>query len=71
MHLNYGWMWYFWTEAHEYFMNPFAVLLWATALVCDVAYPFVFAQIRKSEKVSEDGRKIAGFRGTADQKKDS
>ena len=51
-------------------MNPFAVLLCATALVCDLMYPFIFASIRKSEKVLEDGRKIAGFRGILDQKKD-
>jgi hypothetical protein len=63
-------MWYFWNEAHEYFMSPFAVLLWATALVCDVVYPFIFAQIRKSEKVLEDGRKIAGVRDFVEDKKD-
>jgi hypothetical protein len=64
-------MWYFWNDAHEYFMNPFAVLLWVTALVCDVVYPFVFASTRKSELVLEDGRKIAGIESFVDEKKDS
>jgi hypothetical protein len=41
-------------------MNPFAVVLWVTALVCDLIYPFVFAQIRKSERILLDGRKVAG-----------
>lgn len=60
MYINYGWMWYHWREAYEYFMNPFAVVLWVTALICDLIYPFVFAQIRKSERILLDGRKVAG-----------
>jgi hypothetical protein len=40
-------------------MSPFAVVLWFTALLCDLIYPFVFARIRKSEKVLADGRKVA------------
>jgi hypothetical protein len=41
-------------------MSPFAVVLWVTALISDLIYPFVFAQIRKSERVLPDGRKVAG-----------
>ncbi|PVH75259.1 hypothetical protein DL98DRAFT_562445 [Cadophora sp. DSE1049] len=59
LHANYGWMWYFWREGHEYFMNPFSVFLWATALVADAVYPFAFAYVRKTEKVGPDGRKMA------------
>jgi hypothetical protein len=44
----------------RYFMSPFAVVLWVTALICDLIYPFVFAQIRKSERILLDGRKVAG-----------
>jgi len=40
-------------------MSPFAVVLWVTALICDLIYPFFFAQIRKSERVLPDGRKVA------------
>ncbi|TVY18345.1 Terpene cyclase andB [Lachnellula arida] len=60
LYLNYGAMWYMWREAHEYFMSPFGIFLWGTALVCDLIYPFVFAEIRKTEEVLPDGRKVAG-----------
>ena len=60
MYMHYGWAWYFWREAHEYFMSPFGIFLWATGLVCDLIYPFVFYHIRKTEKVLPDGRKVRG-----------
>ncbi|KAH9215122.1 hypothetical protein DL95DRAFT_523429 [Leptodontidium sp. 2 PMI_412] len=60
LHANYGWMWYYWREGHEYFMSPFSIFLWVTALVTDFVYPFAFAYIRKTEKVGPDGRKVAG-----------
>lgn len=40
-------------------MNPFAILLWGTALVSDLMYPFVFGYFRRTEKVGLDGRKFA------------
>jgi hypothetical protein len=43
-------------------MNPFAVLLWITALLADVVYPFVLVRVRKTERVLGDGRRIAGGR---------
>ncbi|KAH8812525.1 hypothetical protein F5884DRAFT_832161 [Xylogone sp. PMI_703] len=58
--LCYGWGWYFWREAHEYFMSPFSIFLWVTGLTCDLVYPFVLWQVRKSEKVLPDGRKVRG-----------
>lgn len=61
LYLNYGCMWYLWREAHEYFMSPFGIFLWGTALVCDLIYPFVFAEVRKTEDVLEDGSKMAGL----------
>lgn len=61
LHLCYAWMWYTWREGHEYVMNPFAVLMWITALVADLVYPFAFAAVRKTERVAPDGRKIAGI----------
>ncbi|KUJ24430.1 uncharacterized protein LY89DRAFT_679574 [Mollisia scopiformis] len=57
---NYGWEWWMWREAHEYFMSPFAVFMWVTCLVCDLVYPFFFARIRRTEKVLLDGRKAPG-----------
>ncbi len=60
LYLNYGCAWYFWREAHEYFMSPFGVFLWGTGLVCDLVYPFFFYQIRKTEKVLPDGSRVRG-----------
>lgn len=57
LYLNYGWVWWFWTEAHEYFVSPFALFLWVGGFVCDVIYAFVLWQVRQTERVLEDGRK--------------
>ena len=60
MYMYYGWAYYYWKEAHEYFLSPFAIFLWCTGLVCDLIYPFVFYHIRKTEKVLPDGKKVRG-----------
>jgi hypothetical protein len=57
------------TDLIRYFMSPFAVVLWGTALVCDLIYPFVFAQIRNSERVLPDGRKVASDSISVDKKR--
>ncbi|KAI9651522.1 MAG: hypothetical protein M1829_002700 [Trizodia sp. TS-e1964] len=54
----YAWEWYFWREAHEYFMSPFAVFLWASSLLCDFIYPYALWRIKKSERVLLYGRKV-------------
>ncbi len=57
-YLVYGWDWYFWREAHEYFMSPFALFLWVTSLICDCVYPYALWRIKKkTEEVLGDGRK--------------
>lgn len=56
--LNYGWAWYFWREAHGYFMSPFAIFLWGTGLVRDLAYPLLYLQAQRTTKVLHDGRKV-------------
>lgn len=38
-------------------MSPFGVFLWGTGLVCDLIYPFIFYEIRKTERVLPDGSK--------------
>ena len=58
LYLVYGWAWYFWREAHQYFMSPFAIFLWATSLICDGVYPYALWCIKKTENVLPDGRKI-------------
>jgi hypothetical protein len=52
-------------------MSPFAVVLWGTALICDLIYPIVFTRIRASEKVLADGRKVASDGVHMNEKKDS
>jgi hypothetical protein len=52
-------------------MSPFAVVLWVTALISDLIYPFVFAQIRKSERLLPDGRKVAGDSISGNRKRTS
>ncbi|KAK4203559.1 hypothetical protein QBC40DRAFT_274519 [Triangularia verruculosa] len=58
-YMVYGWEWYFWTEAHEYFMSPFGMFLWVTCLVSDCVYPFALWKIQKTEVLLADGRKVA------------
>lgn len=54
----YGWEWYFWREAHEYFMSPFALFLWVSSVICDCVYPYALWRIKKTERVLPDGRKV-------------
>lgn len=60
MYAYYAWRWYFWPEAHDYFTNPFALLLGAVGFLADAVYPFVFAHVRRTERVLSDGRKVSG-----------
>ena len=49
-----------WPEAHYYFMNPVAIVMWSTSIVADIVFAFLFATIRRTEVVLPDGRKIVG-----------
>ncbi|KAK4505250.1 hypothetical protein PRZ48_003213 [Zasmidium cellare] len=60
LYLNYAWAWWFWPEAHEYFVSPFALFLWVGGFVCDIAYAFVLWRVKQTEIVLEDGRKEDG-----------
>jgi hypothetical protein len=60
MYMNYGWAWYFWREAHEYFMSPFGIFLWGTGFVCDLIYPLVLYEVQRTEKVLPDGSRVRG-----------
>jgi hypothetical protein len=44
-----GILWWYWPEAHEYFINPFGIFMCGTAVFCDIVYPFLLWQIRRSE----------------------
>ncbi|PYH99045.1 hypothetical protein BO71DRAFT_405605 [Aspergillus ellipticus CBS 707.79] len=52
--------WYYWPEAHGYYMSPPGVFMWVTSVVCDVVYPFVFYRIRQTERQLPDGRRVPG-----------
>jgi len=60
LHMFWGFGYYFWPAGHAYFMTPFSIFLWSSGLAADLIYPFVFHQIRKTEKVLPDGRKAPG-----------
>jgi hypothetical protein len=41
-----------------------------TGLLCDIAYPFILAHVRSSEKVLPDGMIISGYEvASAEEKK--
>lgn len=69
LYMNYGWAWYMWREAHEYFMSPFGIFLWGTGLLCDLIYPFTFIAVKKTETVLiRGGVKAAGGITVKDKK---
>ncbi|PSR83574.1 hypothetical protein BD289DRAFT_369842 [Coniella lustricola] len=59
LNINYGWAWYAWREAHGYFMSAPGIFLWASTTICDIAYAFVFAYVKRRERVLPDGSKAA------------
>ncbi|KAK3496250.1 hypothetical protein B0T13DRAFT_400707 [Neurospora crassa] len=58
-------LWWFWPEAHGFVFSPFAVFLWGTSLVCDIMYPFVLWQVRRSEVLLPDGTLAMSSAGQA------
>jgi hypothetical protein len=53
-------LWWYWPEAHSYFVNPFAVFLVGGATVLDVLYGPLLWWVRSQETVLPDGRCVAG-----------
>jgi hypothetical protein len=56
----YGYCWYVWPEAHEYFVNPLGVCLSATWVLADLVYVVVLWHVKRTEIVLRDGRKVSG-----------
>ncbi|KAL1853917.1 hypothetical protein Daus18300_011659, partial [Diaporthe australafricana] len=52
-------LWYYWPEAHGYFLNPLGMFICGTALLCDLVYPFALWQVRQTEVALPDGRIIS------------
>ncbi|KAK5991520.1 Terpene cyclase ascF [Cladobotryum mycophilum] len=60
LNINYGWAWYTWTEAHEYFVSSPGIFMWSITTICDILYAIILLNVKRSEKVLADGRKVAG-----------
>ncbi|KAF4780663.1 hypothetical protein HER10_EVM0000698 [Colletotrichum scovillei] len=56
-----GLLWWYWPEAHGFFVNPMSIFLMTTCLACDTAYPFILAEVRRSEQILSDGRLVSGI----------
>lgn len=56
-------LWYWWPEAHGYFVNPLGIFIFGTALLCDLLYPFALWHVRRTEVILADGRIISGGKG--------
>ncbi|KAM7210498.1 hypothetical protein V8F06_014124 [Rhypophila decipiens] len=48
-------MWWYWPDGYIWLVHPFAVFLWGTSIACDMVYPFILYQIRRSEIQLPDG----------------
>jgi len=60
LNVVFAWMWWTWPEAHPYFINPVAICLLVTWFVADIAYLVVLRDVKKTETVLKDGRKVRG-----------
>lgn len=52
-------LWYYWPEAHGYFVNPLGMFINGTALLCDLIYPLALWQVKKTEVALPDGRFVS------------
>ncbi|KAH7319577.1 hypothetical protein B0I35DRAFT_339320, partial [Stachybotrys elegans] len=52
-----GW---YWPEAHGFVWEPASIIMLSAGIVCDIAYPFLLAYVRSTEKVLPDGTIIMG-----------
>ncbi|ORY58490.1 uncharacterized protein BCR38DRAFT_447456 [Pseudomassariella vexata] len=53
-------LWWYWPEAHGYFLHPLGVFMCGLSLLCDLSYPFLLWQVRRTERMLPDGRLVAG-----------
>ena len=50
LYVNFGVVWWWWTEAHGYFMSPLGVWLWGGSLVLDIMYGWTLWTVKRREK---------------------
>ncbi len=67
--INVGLLWWYWPEAHGYIFHPVSIIMIGTALLCDLAYPFLLAHVRTTERVLPDGTIVAGHEVAAAEDK--
>jgi hypothetical protein len=56
----YAYCWWVWPEAHEYFIDPFAVCLWVTWVAAALAYLLILGVVKRTEIALKSGRKLRG-----------
>ncbi|PKS13062.1 hypothetical protein jhhlp_000403 [Lomentospora prolificans] len=58
--LNSGILWWYWPEAHAYYLTPPSLFILGATTVFDLIYGAVLWYVRKTEKQLPDGRFVAG-----------
>lgn len=64
-----GLLWWYWPEAHGFIFHPLSIIIVGTATICDIAYPFVLAHVRATERILPDGSVVSGESGEAAEEK--
>ncbi|KAI1089682.1 hypothetical protein F5B19DRAFT_485063 [Rostrohypoxylon terebratum] len=54
-------LWWYWPEAHSYFVHPMSIFIGGLSLICDLVYPLVLWHVRQTERVMADGRLIGAY----------
>jgi hypothetical protein len=65
LNINYIYCWWVWPEAYGYVAIPLAVVLMVTWVLADLAYFAVLYNVKQTEVVLADGRKVRGVEGKA------
>lgn len=54
-----GLLWWYWPDAHGYVFEPLSIIMIGTALLCDLAYPFLLVYVKSAETTLLDGTVVA------------
>ncbi|PHH88826.1 hypothetical protein CDD83_6995 [Cordyceps sp. RAO-2017] len=64
-------LWWYWPEAHGFVFQPLSIIIMGTSIICDVAYPFLLAHVRSTERILRDGTIVLGdYPPVRDKKRD-
>ncbi|KAH6640069.1 hypothetical protein BKA67DRAFT_528325 [Truncatella angustata] len=55
-----GVLWWYWPEAHGYWVSPLGIFICGCSLAADTVYPFLLHSVRKHEVQLPDGRLVRG-----------